>query len=64
MIWHAITFLVYVSASLLHGCRISLLSALGLLILKDFHAWEPLEFCFIEYSFSVISSARELHFLC
>ncbi len=44
------------------ACRVSLLSALGLLILKDFHAWEPLEFCFIEYSFSVIKSAREPHF--
>ena len=32
------------------------------LILKDFHAREPLEFCFIEYSFSVIRSPREPHF--
>ncbi len=32
------------------GCRVSLLSALGLLIRKDFHARQPLEFCFIEYS--------------
>jgi hypothetical protein len=37
--------------------------AVALLIIKDFHAWEPLEFCFIDVSFSVIRSARELHFL-
>jgi hypothetical protein len=30
-------------------CRFSLLSRVRLLILKDFHAREPLEFCFIEY---------------
>lgn len=44
------------------GCRFSLLSAVALLILKEFHAWEPLEFWFIEYSFSVIKSPREPHF--
>ncbi|MGA7925135.1 MAG: hypothetical protein WCA20_03950 [Candidatus Sulfotelmatobacter sp.] len=43
-------------------CRVSLLSALGLLILKDFHAWETLELCFIAYSFSLIKSPREPHF--
>jgi hypothetical protein len=30
-----------------------------LLILKDFHGWEPLEFCFIEDSFSVIRSVEK-----
>ena len=42
-------------------CRSSLFNAMPVLILKDFHAWEPLEFCFIEYSFSVIKSPREPH---
>jgi hypothetical protein len=40
------------------GCRLSLFNAMPVPILKDFHAWEPLEFCFIEYSFSVIKSPR------
>jgi hypothetical protein len=30
-----------------------------MLILKGFDAWEPLKFCFVEYSFSLINSARE-----
>jgi hypothetical protein len=38
--------------------------AVRVLILKDFHGWEPSEFCFIDDSFSVISSAREPHFPC
>jgi hypothetical protein len=47
-----------------HRCRLSLFkfNAVPGLILKDFHAREPLEFCFIEYSFSVIKSPREPHF--
>ena len=43
-------------------CRLSLFNAEPVLILKDFDAWESLEFCFIEYSFSVIKSPREPHF--
>jgi hypothetical protein len=45
-----------------HRCRVSLLIGLGLRILKDFHAWEPLKFCFIEYTFAVIKTPREPHF--
>jgi hypothetical protein len=30
-----------------------------MLILKGFDAGEPLKFCFVEYSFSLINSARE-----
>src|SRR5580692_8816923 len=44
------------------ACRVSLLIGLGLLILKDFHAWEPLKFCFIGYTFAVIKTPREPHF--
>jgi hypothetical protein len=44
------------------GCRVSLLIGLGLLILKDFHAWELLKFCFIGYTFAVIKTPREPHF--
>jgi hypothetical protein len=46
------------------GCRLSLFTTVGVLILKDFHGWEPSEFCFIDDSFSVIMAAREPHFLC
>jgi len=46
----------------LSSCRVSLLIGLGLLILKDFHAWEPLKFCFIEYTFAVIKTPRAPHF--
>jgi hypothetical protein len=47
-----------------YGCRLSLFNAVPVVILKHFYASKPSEFCFIEYSFSVISSARELHFRC
>jgi hypothetical protein len=43
-------------------CRFSLLMAVALLIIKDFHEWEPLGFCFIAYTFAVIESPREPHF--
>jgi hypothetical protein len=46
------------------GCRLSLFKTVRVLILKDFHGWEPSEFCFIDDSFSVIRAAREPHFLC
>jgi hypothetical protein len=46
------------------GCRLSLLSTVPVLIPKDIHASEPLEYCFIEYSLSLMSSARESHFPC
>jgi len=49
-------------SAIVYDCRLSLFNAVSVLILKDFYGWEPLEFCFIEYSFSVISSARELQF--
>jgi hypothetical protein len=42
--------------------RFSLLMAVALLIVKDFHAREPLEFCFIAYIFAAIESPREPHF--
>ena len=45
-------------------CRLSLFTTVHVLILKDFHGWEPSEFCFIDNSFSVIMAAREPHFLC
>lgn len=45
-------------------CRLSLLSTVLVLIPKDFHASEPLEYCFIEYSLSLMGIARESHFPC
>jgi hypothetical protein len=44
-------------------CRLSLFNAVPVLIRKGFYGWKLVEFCFIEYSFSVIGSARKLHFL-
>jgi hypothetical protein len=41
----------------LNGCRLSLLSTVPVLIPKDFHASEPLEYCFIECSLSLMSAA-------
>jgi hypothetical protein len=35
-------------------CRFSLLMAVALLMIKDFHAWEPLGFCFIADTLAVI----------
>jgi hypothetical protein len=55
-------FLVVADVGLEFRCRVSLLIGLGLRILKDFHAWEPLKFCFIEYTFAVIKTPREPHF--
>jgi hypothetical protein len=52
------------SVSGLPVCRLSLFMTVRVLILKDFHGWEPSEFCFINDSFSVIMAAREPHFLC
>jgi hypothetical protein len=43
-------------------CRFSLLMAVALLMIKDFHAWEPLGFCFIADTLAVIESPREPHF--
>jgi hypothetical protein len=48
----------------LERCRLSLFTTMRVLILKDFHRWEPSKFCFIDNSFSVIMAAREPHFLC
>jgi hypothetical protein len=45
-------------------CRLSLFTTVRVLILEDFHGWEPSEFCFIDDSLSVIMAAREPHFLC
>jgi hypothetical protein len=36
--------------------------AVALLMIKDFHAWEPLGFCFIADTLAVIESPREPHF--
>ena len=54
--------LVLTRDELVARCRLSLFNAMPGLIIKDFHAREPLKFCFIEYSFSLIKPPREPHF--
>jgi hypothetical protein len=61
--WEIHVVLFGVLLNVIHSrCRVSLLMGLGFLILKDFHAWEPLKSCFIEYAFAVIKTPREPHF--
>ena len=50
--------LVEMEQSFGYGCRFSLLMAVALLIIKDFHASDLQEFFFIDYSFSFINRVR------